>query len=430
MFLMSTSLVLCHNSVFINQTTKNLHLNSSCSRRILGQWGYKRRRRGQIGGGLIPNAEKGGGSSRKKSWWKKFFFDEDGNWFGLKDEDMIPEEESVINDDEFSEGEKFEAWRRRAEAIVELREAQEDMRNEESRRWEDWIVEETHSSTWVQEPSNDGVGQSSDDFREDLADLIPGKGLSLSNFVLGNEDDDLLYEDRVFQYASINSAKFLAILIIVPTVMDYLVHDYVLMPFLDRYVKTVPLAAQILDVRKHQKLEMIEELKLDKAKYRLEVEIGKSPPLSDDEMWLELRHKALVLRDEWRLENRKAFANIWSDMVFGISLFILLYLNQSKVALLKFTGYKIINNISDAGKAFAIILVTDIFLGYHSETGWHTLVEMVVEHYGIDVDQAAITIFVCLFPVSVDACVKLWMFKFLPRLSPGVEKIIREMTRH
>lgn len=34
-----------------------------------------------------------------------------------------------------------------------------------------------------------------------------------------------------------------------------------------------------------------------------------------------------------------------------------------QVALLKFTGYKIINNISDTGKAFLIILITDIFLG-------------------------------------------------------------------
>ena len=40
----------------------------------------------------------------------------------------------------------------------------------------------------------------------------------------------------------------------------------------------------------------------------------------------------LELQDEWRLENRRAFANIWSDMVFGISLFILLYLNQSQVS--------------------------------------------------------------------------------------------------
>ena len=40
----------------------------------------------------------------------------------------------------------------------------------------------------------------------------------------------------------------------------------------------------------------------------------------------------LELRDEWRLENRRAFANIWSDMVFGISLFILLYFNHTKVS--------------------------------------------------------------------------------------------------
>lgn len=34
-----------------------------------------------------------------------------------------------------------------------------------------------------------------------------------------------------------------------------------------------------------------------------------------------------------------------------------------QVALLKFTGYKIISDISDTGKAFLIILITDIFLG-------------------------------------------------------------------
>lgn len=101
------------------------------------------------------------------------------------------------------------------------------------------------------------------------------------------------------------------------------------------------------------------------------------------------------MRDEWRLENRKAFANIFSDMVYGIVLFLLIYFNESKVALLKFTGYKLLSNISDAGKAFLIIMLADISLGYHSESGWHTLAEVVLEHYGLEVDQAAITIFVC-----------------------------------
>jgi uncharacterized membrane protein len=43
---------------------------------------------------------------------------------------------------------------------------------------------------------------------------------------------------------------------------------------------------------------------------------------------------------------------------FFLLIFILL-----QVALLKFTGYKILNNVSDTGKAFLIILITDIFLG-------------------------------------------------------------------
>lgn len=61
---------------------------------------------------------------------------------------------------------------------------------------------------------------------------------------------------------------------------------------MNRYVKTVPLAAEILDVRRHQKLEMIKTLEIEKARFRFEVEIGKSPPLSDEEVWWALRHKA------------------------------------------------------------------------------------------------------------------------------------------
>lgn len=425
-------MVLCDNLLFIDQNNKcrirnSLFVHNSSS--SLVQFSGKKQRLC----GFIPNAKKGSGnkySKGKRSWWQRFFLDDDGNWFGLKDNDLTEEENDISSDGELSEDEKFEAWKRRAEAIVELREAQQDMRNEENRRWEDWIVDDNHGngadSSWSQDFGN-GIWEGND-----LSELFPERGLveSVRDLVLGTEENDILYEDRVFQYASTNSAKFLALLILIPWALDFVVHDFVLMPFLDRYVKTVPLAAQMLDVRRSQKLEMVKVLKTEKARFRLEVEIGKSPPLSDEEVWWELRDKALELRDERRLENRKAFANIWSDLVFGISLFILLYLNQSKVALLKFTGYKIINNISDAGKAFLIILVTDIFLGYHSESGWQTLVEIILEHYGIEADESAIITFVCVVPVFMDACVKLWLFKKLPGLAPRVSNIFKEMRRH
>ncbi|KAJ7973660.1 Chloroplast envelope membrane protein [Quillaja saponaria] len=428
MYLMSTPVLLCDNSIFFSRKVFLKSFSFQDSSNFVVQLGTKKRRFF----GFIPNAKNN--HSRKNSWWQKFFFDDDGNWLGLKDDDMLEEEFENSSKKELSEGEKFEAWKRRAEAIIELREAQEDMRNEEGRMWEDWLMDGTNqnnSSSWSQDWDN-GLGESREKGQADESEMFPEKGLveSVRYMVFGGEDDDMLYEDRVFNYASLNSAKFLAVLIIIPWVLDFVVHDCVLMPFLDRYVKTVPLAAQMLDVRRHQKLEMIKDLKTETGRFQLEVEIGKAPPLSDQEIWRELRHKALELRDEWRLENRRAFANILSDMVFGISLFILLYFNRSKVALLKYTGYKIINNISDTGKAFLIILITDIFLGYHSESGWQTLLEVVVEHYGFEVDQSAITIFISLVPVIIDACVKLWLFKFLPRLSPKVSNIFREMKRH
>lgn len=432
---MSSSIVSCDNIILFNQKLLLNSFVSHGSSNFVIQLGSKTRRLN----GFISKAEKHSGHSRKSSWWQKFFFEDDGNWLGLRDDDMVEAEAEAEGEgestEELSEGEKFEAWKQRAEAIVELREAQEDRRNEEYKKWEDWLLDEDNTSSWSQDWDwEQGMNDYRDNVRADSGDVPTEKGLvefaRYLNFGIGGEDDDMLYEDRVFQYASSNSAKFLAVLIIVPWAMDFLVHDYILMPFLDRYVKTVPLAAQMLDVRRYQKLEMIKDLRIERGRFELEVEIGKSPPLSDDEVWRELRHKALELREERRLENRKAFANIWSDTVYGISLFILLYFNKSKVALLKFTGYKIINNISDTGKAFLIILITDIFLGYHSESGWQTLLEIIVEHYGLEVDQSAITIFICLVPVIIDACVKLWLFKFLPRLSPRVTNIFQEMKRH
>lgn len=370
-------------------------------------------------------------SKRQQPWWKAWFSDwndEEESLAGWREDDELLQE--VVSDEDLSEDDKFQTWKRKAEAIVELREAQQDAENAEGRSWEDWIGGGSTAATggggdWG------GGGSFSDQITDDPTEIVRDKGI-IETFKDSIDEDyeDMLFEDRVFLYASTNSAKFLALLIVVPWVLDFLVHDYVMMPFLDRYVKKVPLAAELLDVRRSQKLQMIKDLNLEKARFRLEVEIGQSPPLSDEVFWSELQEKAVELRDEWRLENRQAFANIWSDIVYGAALFLIMYFNQSKVAMLKFTGYKLLNNISDSGKAFLIILVSDILLGYHSEAGWHSLVEIILEHYGLEADQAAVTFFVCLVPVALDVFIKFWVYKYLPRLSPSVGNILDEVRRH
>ncbi|CAN6325385.1 unnamed protein product [Urochloa humidicola] len=367
----------------------------------------------------------------ERPWWKTLFSvwnDDEESLGAWREDDELFEE--IASDQELSENQKFETWRRKAEAIVELRDAQQDAMNAEERSWEDWISGGSTSGGGGGGDWGGDVGVL-DQITDDPAEIVKDKSVIEVFRDSTDEDyDDMLFEDRVFMYASTNSAKFLALLIVIPWVIDFLFHDYVMMPFLERYVQKVPLAAELLDVRRSQKLLMVKDLNIEKARYRLEVEIGKSPPLSDEEVWSELREKALELRDDWRLENRKAFANIWSDMVYGIVLFLLICFNQSKVAMLKFTGYKLLNNISDSGKAFLIILISDILLGYHSESGWHTLVEVFLEHYGLEAEEAAVTFFVCLVPVALDVFIKFWVYKYLPRLSPSVGNILDEIKRH
>ena len=40
------------------------------------------------------------------------------------------------------------------------------------------------------------------------------------------------------------------------------------------------------------------------------------------------------------------------------------------------------------------------------------MVEVVLEHYGLEADEAAVTFFVCLFPVALDVYIKFWVCLF------------------
>lgn len=214
---MSSSTLLCHNLVY-HFTTSHVPSSSTFALHLCPSVKPKRFN------GFVLKAEKnsdnGGHSSgkkkkKKKSWWHRFFFDDDGNWLGLKEDDMVENEEEHKEDGELSEDEKFEAWKQRAEAIIELREAQEDRRNEEYRKWEDWLLdnESYSSSSW-----SDGLEEEEKEM-DYVVKEEKEKGLveSVRSLIFGgverdSDDDDLLYEDRVFKYASTNSVSGLCIL--------------------------------------------------------------------------------------------------------------------------------------------------------------------------------------------------------------------------
>lgn len=137
-------------------------------------------------------------SSKRQPWWKNWFSDVWG-WPDWRADDVL----SVVDgDEELPEDEKFEEWKSKAEAIVELREAQQEVMNSEGRSWEDWIgtSNSAGNSDWG------GGTDVSEQITGDPMEIMKEKGFIETFRESTNEDDDdMLFEDRVFKYASTNS---------------------------------------------------------------------------------------------------------------------------------------------------------------------------------------------------------------------------------
>ena len=84
--------------------------------------------------------------------------------------------------------------------------------------------------------------------------------------------------------------------------------------------------------------------------------------------------------------------------------------------------------LSDSAKAFAIILFTDIFVGYHSPEGWSVLLEGIADHFGLASSESFINLFIATFPVVLATIFKYWIFRYLNRVSPSSVATLKGMN--
>ena len=87
-----------------------------------------------------------------------------------------------------------------------------------------------------------------------------------------------------------------------------------------------------------------------------------------------------------------------------------------------------IYGLSDSAKAFAIILFTDIFVGYHSPEGWTVLLDGIAHHFGLPTQENFILLFIATFPVILATIFKYWIFRYLNRVSPSSVATLKGMN--
>jgi hypothetical protein len=89
---------------------------------------------------------------------------------------------------------------------------------------------------------------------------------------------------------------------------------------------------------------------------------------------------------------------------------------------------ELLYNLSDTIKAFSILLVTDLCIGFHSPHGWELIIGSIYKDFGFADNDQIISGLVSTFPVILDTILKYWIFRYLNRISPSLVVIYHSMN--
>lgn len=115
--------------------------------------------------------------------------------------------------------------------------------------------------------------------------------------------------------------------------------------------------------------------------------------------------------------------------MFSLAVFaFIIVTNTREIEVLKSFMDDLIYGLSDSAKAFIIILLTDMFVGFHSPHGWEVILEGVSRHLGLPENRQFIFLFIATFPVILDTVFKYWIFRYLNRSSPSAVATYKNMN--
>lgn len=240
-----------------------------------------------------------------------------------------------------------------------------------------------------------------------------------------NAEEKAIEDFRVASKRTKIALKFLATLIIVPFVTYLLLKQLLIYPIVEQ-VRTDAAADAFLN--SHIEEEVLHEFKFYQEERRFEKLILKAPLLSPEAIQQQQKERAIEIAEEFHHQNNSAISNVFADLISLTVFALIVATSKREMAILKLFLDDTVYGLSDSAKAFLIILVTDMFVGFHSPHGWEVLLEGLAEHLGIPPARDTIFIFIATVPVILDTICKYWIFRYLSRISPSALATFKEMN--
>jgi len=221
------------------------------------------------------------------------------------------------------------------------------------------------------------------------------------------------------------AVRLVLLLIILPLLTQQVTKNFLISPIVDHY-RTPETTGAFLNVDIEE--EAYEDLRRFEERLRFSNLVGAAPSLSESEISTRLQERARELQLEAMAKSNNAVKNVFADIFSALVFGAILLSSRREIEVLKSFMDEIVYGLSDSAKAFIIILLTDIFVGFHSPHGWEVLLEGVSRHFGIPESRDFIFLFIATFPVILDTIFKYWIFRYLNRISPSAVATYRNMN--
>jgi hypothetical protein len=240
-----------------------------------------------------------------------------------------------------------------------------------------------------------------------------------------SSEERLMNSYRASRKKTKSAINFLLMLILIPLLAQQLSKNFIFFPFVEHYRQTheVPLF-----LNSEMKEEALHELKSYEEELQLASLLYKTPTIEREEIEKKMEEKAEEISHEFNHKSSDALSNLFADFVGLFAFALVIILNHQGLAALKSLLNTVMYDLSDSAKAFIIILITDIFVGFHSPHGWEVLLEGFSSHFGIAPNRSFIFLFIATFPVILDTIMKYWIFRYLSRISPSAVATLRNMN--
>ena len=228
----------------------------------------------------------------------------------------------------------------------------------------------------------------------------------------------VLQDFQIARYQALASLQYMLFLFFLPWGFSIFFKFWFLEPWLKNWWNTYQFQIFLNSFQQEIALKRLQEIEeliwLDK------IMVNSLKEIQSHDLNIEIHQKTIQLVKAYNENSLNTLLQLLTDIIYFITLSAVFILGKQRLAILNSWIQELFYSLSDTMKAFFILLLTDLCIGFHSPHGWEIVIGSFLEHLGFAHNKHIISCFVSTFPVILDTVFKYWIFRHLNRISPSI----------